>query len=48
MNHLFSKHSEKPSILKVIDVIVSKTVKNVETAAIDNKVQPPARPRGYK
>ena len=48
MNNLISNHSEKPSILKVIDDIVSKTVKNVETAAIDIKVQSPARPQGYK
>ena len=39
-----SNHSEKPSILKVIDDIVSKTVKNVETTAIDIKVQSLARP----
>ena len=48
MNHLFSNHSEKPSILKVIYDIVSKTVKNVATAAIDIKVQSPARPQGSK
>ena len=48
MNHLFSYHLEKPSILKVIDDIVSNTVKSVETAAIDIKVQSLARPRGYK
>ena len=45
MNHLFSNHSEKLSIMKVIDDIVSKTV---ETAAIDIKVQSSARPQGYK
>ena len=48
MNHLFSNHTEKPSILKVIDDIVSKNVKNVETAAIDIKIESLARPRGYK
>ena len=36
MNHLLSNHSEKLSIMKVIDDIVSKTV---ETAAINIKVQ---------
>ena len=45
---ILSNHSEKPSILKVIDDIVSKTVKNVETTAIDLKVQSLARPRRYK
>ena len=44
MNPLFSNPSEKLSILKVIDDIVSKTVKNVETTAIDIKVWSPARP----
>ena len=33
-----SQHSEKPSILKVIDDIVSKIVKNVESTAIEIKV----------
>ena len=33
-----SQHSEKPSILKVIDDIVGKIVKNVETTAIEIKV----------
>ena len=33
-----SQHSEKPSILKVIDDIVHKIMKNVETTAIDIKV----------
>ena len=35
-----SQHSEKPSILKVIDDIVRKVVKNVESAAIEIKVSP--------
>ena len=48
MNHLFSNHLEKLSIMKVIDDIVSKTVKNVETAAIDIKVQSLARSQSYK
>ena len=48
MNHLFSNHSEKPSLLKVMDDIVSKTVNNDETTAIDIKVQLLAKPRGYK
>ena len=34
-----SQHSEKPSILKVIDDIVSKIVKNVESTAIEIKVR---------
>ena len=33
-----SQHSEKPSILKVIDDIVHKIMKNVETTAIEIKV----------
>lgn len=33
-----SQHSEKPTILKVIDDIVRKIVKNVESAAIEIKV----------
>ena len=32
-------HSEKPSILNLIDQIVSKTVKNAETTEINIKVR---------
>ena len=46
MNHLFSNHSEKLILMKVIDNSVSKAVKNVEAAAIDIKVQSLARPQG--